>query len=199
MHNCSRCFRDYVTKCQTAIKFHALLEPQTTYSWIIEDKFANQYEGAFTTDSNGFWQIPVASLPGGMLNQYNGLFTVRVQAADCKPRSFKIADEFDCIEIEIRGGTSTKDTIGCTFECESVVGASSELIPFANAIIFDVTWTPARLAAYTNSPSVQVHHLVGGTTYQLVSVPVERTFVDGVLTKLSINNGIAKTGYVLIN
>lgn len=196
---CNTCFSDYVTRCESAIHMRALLLPDTNYTWFITDKFENEYQGEFTTDNDGNWQIDVDTLPPGLLTEFGGMFTLRVQSENCKPANMLIAQEYDCIQFEVRGGTSTKDQIGCTVECNSnSIGAASELIPFINASSVTIPWTVDRAAAFGNNPRVFVHHKVSGTTYQLVGVPIERVTVDGTLTQLVINNGVAIDGYILL-
>ena len=103
--NCNCCFQDYLAKCNLSIQVYAQLSPLSDYIWIITDKFGNKYQGEFTTDSNGFWEIPVDELPSGLLTQYSGDFTLQVQDTSCKPVKFKVAQEYDCINITVKGGT----------------------------------------------------------------------------------------------
>jgi hypothetical protein len=112
---CNSCFQDYLAKCNLAIRVYAQLTPATDYIWVITDKFGNKYQGDFTTDADGFWEIQVADLPSGMLTQYSGDFTLQVQDSGCKPVKFKIAQEHDCINFTIKGGNYEKDSIGCEF------------------------------------------------------------------------------------
>lgn len=114
---CNSCFQDYLAKCNLQIQVYAQLSPLTDYTWIIKDKFGNLYQGEFTTDADGFWTIPVDELPPGMLTQYSGDFTLQVQDAGCKPVTFKVAQEYTCINFTIKGGNYEKDTLGCSFEC----------------------------------------------------------------------------------
>lgn len=197
--NCETCFRDFLCKCNETIQMKALLEPNTTYRWVITDKFDKKYENEFTTDDDGLWEIPVVDLPPGLLTEYSGEFLLEVFSGNCTKEKFKIAQEYDCVIFSVKGGTFVKDTIGCEFECFSSIGANSELIPFENLAEVDIDWTPERLALYGSAPRVQVHHLVDGTTFELVSVPVQKTYLDDALASLTIVNPIPKTGYVLIS
>lgn len=115
--NCNCCFTDYIAKCNLAIQVYAQLAPLSDYIWIIKDKHGNLYQGEFTTDSDGFWEIPVDELPSGLLTQYSGEFTLLVQDSGCKPVKFKIAQEYNCINFTVKGGNYEKDTIGCDFNC----------------------------------------------------------------------------------
>jgi hypothetical protein len=108
MLNCNCCFSDYLAKCNLAIQVYAQLSPLTDYTWVITDKFGNKYQGDVTTDSNGFWEIPVDELPAGLLTQYSGEFTLQVQGAGCKPVKFKVAQEYDCINFTIKGAVVTR-------------------------------------------------------------------------------------------
>lgn len=117
MVNCDCCFTDFIAKCNLSIQVYAQLAPLSEYIWIITDKFGSKYQGEFTTDADGFWQIPVDELPSGLLTQYSGDFTLQVQDGGCKPVVFKIAQEYNCINFTVKGGNYEKDTIGCSFEC----------------------------------------------------------------------------------
>jgi hypothetical protein len=197
--NCDYCFHDYIAKCNLAITIYAQLAPLSDFTWIITDKFGNKYQGEFTTDSDGFWQIQVSDLPPGMLTQYSGDFTLQVQDTGCKPVKFKIAQEVDCINFTIKGGTYEKDTIGCDFSCTPAAGSQTQLFPFTNDDEITITWTAGLLAAFGNSPVIQVYHLISGTTYQLVDAAIQEAFTDGVLTSIIVNNGGVATGYILIS
>lgn len=113
---CSDCFTDYLVKCSEEINVFAQLAPLTSYFWVITDKFQRQYSGAFTTDKDGFWSIDTDDLPPGLLTQFSGSFTLQVQDETCKPIKFKVAQEYDCIRFDVRGGTREKNTLGCSFE-----------------------------------------------------------------------------------
>lgn len=196
--NCNCCFVDFIAKCNLEIQVYAQLSPLTDYIWVIKDKFGNLYQGEFTTDADGFWAIPVDELPGGLLTQYSGEFTLQVQDSGCKPAKFKIAQEYDCINFNIKGGTYEKNTLGCSFECSPAVGTQTTLIPFTDDEDITITWTSGLLAAYGNSPQVQVYHLVSPNTYQLVDVTVQHVFTDEVLTSIIVSNAGPATGYILI-
>lgn len=116
--SCTTCFSDYLAKCNEAISVFARLEPNSAYlqyKWVITDKFDNKYEGNFVTDADGFWEIPVSELPEGLLTQYSGNFKIEVFDAEDTPVRFLIAQEYDCIDFEIKGGTLVKDQIGIEF------------------------------------------------------------------------------------
>jgi hypothetical protein len=84
---------------------------------VITDKFNRQYEGTFSTDDDGFWQIPIADLPAGLLTEYSGDFKLQVyiQGALCTPSNFTIAQVTDCIVFNVHAGTREKNNIGCAF------------------------------------------------------------------------------------
>lgn len=196
---CECCFTDYIAKCNTELTVYAQLSPLTQYTWIISDKFLNKYSGSFTTDADGFWSIPVDELPSGLLTQYSGQFTLEVQDSGCKPTKFKIAQEYDCIDFTVKGGTYEKDTLGCDFSCSPAVGSQTALFDFTDEETVTIEWTAGLLTAHGNSPTVQVFHLIAPNTYQLVDVAVQHIFTDGVLTSISVDNGGPQTGYVLIS
>ena len=199
MPECCTCFTDFIAKCNTEINVYAQLQPLTTYRWVITDKFGKKYEGDFTTDSDGFWAIPVADLPAGLLTEYSGLFTLEVMGSGCKPVKFKVAQEFSCIDFTVKGGTYEKNTLGCDFSCTPVEGTQTRLVPFTDEENIEIEWTGTLLTAFGNSPTVQVFHLVAPDTYQLVDVAIQHVFTDGVLTSILVDNGGPETGYVLIS
>lgn len=199
MPECSTCFTDYLAKCNLNVQVYAQLSPLSDYTWIITDKFGKKYSGLFTTDADGFWTIPVDQLPPGLLTEYSGLFTLEVQDSGCKPVKFKLAQEYSCIDFVVKGGTYEKNALGCDFSCSPVVGSQTGLFPFTDEDIVTIEWTSGLLAQYGNSPSVQVFHLISGTTYQLVDVAIQHVFTDGVLTSVVVDNGGISTGYILVS
>lgn len=196
--NCNSCFSDFIAKCNLHIQVYAQLAPLSDYIWIITDKFGNKYQGDFTTDSDGFWQIPVDELPSGLLTQYSGEFTLQVQDSGCKPTKFKLAGEYDCINFTIKGGTYEKDTLGCNFTC-AVGSSQTSMVQFTDDATVTITWTAGLLAAFGNSPSVQVYHETSPGVFQLVDVEVSQVFSSGVLQSIEINNAGPATGYALIS
>lgn len=199
MSSCSTCFTDYIAKCNLAFTVYAQLAPLTQYTWVIKDKFSNLYQGQFTTDSDGFWTIPVDELPAGLLTQYSGLFTLEVMDSGCKPVRMKIAQQYDCIDFVVKGGNYEKDTLGCDFSCTPVAGDQNLLMPFTDEDVVTIEWTSGLLASFGSSPSIQVYHLISGSTYQLVDVAVQTVFTDGILTSILITNSGEATGYILIS
>lgn len=199
MPECCTCFTDYLAKCNTEITVYAQLSPLTEYTWVITDKFSKKYQGVFTTDSDGFWTIPVDELPSGLLTEYSGLFSLEVMDSGCKPVKFKIAQEYSCIDFVVKGGTYEKDTLGCDFSCSPAAGTQTQLVTFTDEDEITVTWTSGLLASFGNSPTIQVYHLVSPGVYQLVDVTVQHVFTDEVLTSVVVENAGPATGYILIS
>lgn len=197
--NCNCCFQDFIAKCNLSLQVYAQLAPLTDFTWVIKDKFGNLYQGEFTTNSDGFWVIPVDQLPSGLLTQYSGEFSLQVQDSGCKPVKFKIAQEYDCINFNIKGGTYEKNTIGCDFSCTPATGSQTQLFPFTNDDEITIDWTSGLLTVFGNSPVIQVYHLISGTTYQLVDVGIQEVFTDGILTSIIVSNAGPATGYILIS
>lgn len=199
MPECCTCFNDFLAKCTDEITVYAQLSPLTSYRWVISDKFNKKYEGDFTTDSDGFWTIPVADLPAGLLTEYSGLFTLEVMDSGCKPVNFKVAQEFSCIDFVVKGGTYEKNTLGCDFSCTPVAGDQNLLYPFQDEDVITINWTSGLLASFGSSPSIQVYHEIEPNVYQLVDVAVQTIFTDGILTSIVVTNSGPATGYVLIS
>lgn len=199
MTSCECCFTDFIAKCNLQIQVYAQLSPLSDYRWIITDKFGKKYEGNFTTDSDGFWTIPVDELPSGLLTEFSGQFTLEVQDTGCKPVKFKVAQEYDCIDFTVKGGTYEKDTLGCNFTCSPAVGSQTGIFNFTDKDEVTITWTAGLLAAFGNNPTVQVYHQISPGVYQLVDVAIQQVFTLGVLTSIIISNGGVATGYALIS
>lgn len=199
--SCSTYFTDFIAKCNDTINVYAQLPSlplYDSYRWVITDKNDHKYEGSFLVDENGFWEMAVEDLPEGLLTQYGGDFKLEVYDSSCKPVKFKIAQEYDCIRFNVKGGTFTKDYIGCSFNCVPTPAGQSALVPFSEEETVTINWAP-YLSTYGNSPVVQVYHSTGPDTYQLVDVQIEQIFTDGVLSTININNGGANSGYVVIS
>lgn len=111
--SCSACFNDFLIKCPESVKVNAPLTPSSTYRWNITDKFNHVYEGEFTTDEDGLWEIPVEDLPDGLLTEYSGEFKLTVLDNSCSPVRLKLAQEYDSIHFHVKGGTAVKDNLGC--------------------------------------------------------------------------------------
>lgn len=196
---CDCCFTDYIAKCNTELTVYGQLAPLTDYTWVIIDKFSKEYSGEFTTDADGFWSIPVDELPAGLLTEYSGLFTLKVMDSGCKPVRMKIAQQYDCIDFVVKGGTYEKDTLGCDFSCSPATGSQTGIFPFTSASTFDIEWTTALRNAFGNNPSVQIYHEIAPDTYQLVDVSVQQLFDSGLLQEIQISNGGVASGYALIS
>lgn len=197
--SCDCCFNDYIAKCNTDLTVYGQLAPLSDYTWVIEDKFSKQYSGSFTTDADGFWSIPVDELPPGLLTEYSGQFSLKVMDSGCKPVRMKIAQQYDCIDFVVKGGTYEKNTLGCDFSCSSAAGTQTQLVPFTDDEEITITWTAGLLSSFGNSPLIQVYHETSPNVYQLVDVTVEHVFTDGVLTSVVVQNAVPATGYILIS
>lgn len=115
-NNCTCCFTDYLVKCSTEINVFAKLTASTEYTWVITDKFDRQYSGAFTTDGDGFWSIPVTELPAGLLTEFSGSFKLQVyQGENCAPVNFEVMQVTNCIVFDVHAGTREKNNLGCYF------------------------------------------------------------------------------------
>lgn len=196
--SCDTCYFDFVSNCQTEIRVYAQLQPASTYQWVITDKFSRKYSGSAVTDADGFFTIPIEELPAGLLTQYSGEFTMEVMDAGCKPVKFKMAGEYDCIRFHVKAGTYEKETLGCDFDCTGISGAVSALIPFTDAETVTIDWSNYS-GTYGNNPSVQVYHEFYPGVFSLVNVSIQQIRVDELLTEITVNNGGAQTGYIIIS
>lgn len=195
--SCETCFTDYICACGDSVVINTRLTPGVTYFWKVEDKFDKIYAGSVVAESDGRMIIPVSELPAGLFNQYAGSFILSFSdSVSCGTISIPLAKNYDCIRLEVRGGTHTKDTIGCDVPCSAGTG-ETVIIPFADAEEINVDWS-LYAATMGNNPLVQVYHETAPNTYQLVSVTIEQMRTNNVLTEIIINNAGPATGYILI-
>lgn len=200
MANCGCSFIDYICHCvpyDDFIQINTSLTPFESYTWVITDAFSNQYSGTADAESDGTLQIPIAALPDGFLNPFRGKFIIHLEDGSCGPIMFPLAKMYDSVEIEVRGGTMEKNTIGCEIVC-SGAGAQNILIPFTDVETVTVTWSEYS-ASLGNNPSVQVYHLISPGVYQLVEVTIEQIRSNGTLISIEIDNGGPATGYILLS
>lgn len=198
--DCQNSIYDYLVSCEDAIKIYALLQPATTYNWVITDKFGKQYSGLALTDANGFPSIAVDDLPPGLLTPFSGEFSLRFQDADtCKWVDFKAAKVYDEIRFEVKGGSRVKDELLCSFECSTDGSGNSAVFTFTDEAIVDIPWTSLLNSLYGNSPTVQVYHETSPDTFELASVAITLDQTGYTLNSINVDNGGPATGYVLIN
>lgn len=195
--SCETCFTDYICACGETVVINTRLTPGVTYYWRVEDKFEKIYAGAVQAESDGSLVIPVSELPEGILNEYNGSITLSFsESVSCGTISIPLAKQYDCIRLEVRGGTHTKNTIGCDVPCDAGTG-ETVIIPFEDEETINVDWS-LYAATMGNNPLVQVYHETAPNTYQLVSVVIEQMRTNNVLTSIVVNNAGPATGYILI-
>lgn len=122
--SCTNCFEDWVCKCVpygSIITLNAYLTPFTEYTYVVTDKFGSKYTGTDTTDGFGHLEINTVSFPEGFFTEFSGRFKIQIMTSDnCEPIKFYMAGQYDCVEIEIKGGTMNKDEIGCDIPNVSV-------------------------------------------------------------------------------
>lgn len=194
---------DYLVQCPEEINVFAQLLPATQYTWTIEDKFLNTYSGAFITDAQGFWSIPVVDLPAGLLTQYSGGFNLKVFGADmCAPEKFKVAKVYDTIRFEVKAGNFEKNNLGCDFDCitEGPAVNTPAIFPFTSGETLTIPWTSLLQSIYGNQVTVQVWHEVSPNTYQNVTgnVVVQENRSAYELLSIYLDNGGPATGYIMI-
>lgn len=110
---CKSPFRDFITQCPDGLLVNAHLTPNKNYQWLIEDKFDKQYAGPLTTDANGSFIIPTASLPPGLLSPYGGVFALQVlELYTAAPVQLFMKAAYDSIYFTVDGGTLVKENLG---------------------------------------------------------------------------------------
>ncbi len=199
--NCET-FYDYVVQCGTTLQVNALLEPATQYKWVIKNRFDKEYEGFVTSDGNGFLDIPVASLPDGLLNQYGGDFRIELfNPSDlCRPINFKMAKFYDAICFNVKPGTNEKNNLGCDFDCNASSGTgNSAVFPYTAVANVHIEWTSLLNSLYGSAPTVQVYSETSPGVFQLVNVSVTLNHTGYVLDSVDVDLGGVDNGYILIN
>jgi hypothetical protein len=195
--NCNCCFSDWVCKCGTDLLINTRLTPGQTYYWQVIDKFNNVHQGSVTAALDGTITIPADDLPDGFLSAYQGRFKIKILSSPvCGGISIPLTAQYDCIEVEVKGGNSTKSSIGCETPCSAGTGESF-MQNFTDEDEITINWAP-YLDTIGNNPLIQVYHLIEGNTYQLVDVAIQQVRVNGVLQSIVVNNAGPATGYILI-
>ena len=73
------CYEASVKSCSTEIKLKAGLAVNTSYYWIIENKFGKQYQRLVETDGEGILTIELDILPGGATNEFSGHYRLSLR------------------------------------------------------------------------------------------------------------------------
>lgn len=195
--SCETCFTDYICACGESVVINTRLTPGVTYYWQVEDKFDKIYAGSVQAESDGRLIIPVSELPAGLFNEYAGSFILSFSdSVSCGNIAIPLAKNYNCIRLEVRGGTHTKDTIGCDVPCSAGTG-ETVIIQFEDQEEITVDWS-LYASVMGNNPLVQVYHETSPNVYQLVSVSIEQLRTNNVLTSIVVNNAGPATGYILI-
>lgn len=197
---CRNSFIDTISNCMTSIRVNALLVPATPYTWLITDKFGNQYTGESITDGAGFFDIAVGDLPDGFFTAYSGEFKLEILDGNCRKIDFKMAKYYDSIAFAATAGPRVKDNLGCDFDCQTTGGGpgNSAVFPFEDVENVVIPWTALLKNLYGGQPDVNVYQEIAPGEYQKVSVAI--TMVGGPydLTEIDVDNGGSATGYVLV-
>ena len=111
--SCNLTFHDVLGQCPDGFTVRLLspLPPYSEVSWLITDKFGNEYSKTVDLDGNGYLHIPLEDLPDGFLTQFSGIFTLELLDGEQRI-DFALAQYYDKIQFTVVGGTRVKDTIG---------------------------------------------------------------------------------------
>lgn len=204
MRSCLCCFEDWIGPCvgvYDLITINTNLTPGGVYFWRITDKFSKIYQGETVATNDGKIQIPCEELPEGFFTAYSGEFTIEILSSTCKPISFPLSAEYDCVQLSINGGNTDKREIGCEVACKGGGGGQNLMFPFLNGNDLVINWAP-YIEAFGNDPLVQVYQQdnYDNSIYALVGVEVlQLRNSSGVLQEIHIDFGGPMTGYVLIS
>lgn len=116
--SCTNCFEDWICKClpyDSTITINSPL-PLGNYVVVVTDKFENKYSVPVSIYDVGSFEINIADFPEGLFSEHGGVVRIEVMAADgCTPVKIPMTGEYDCIEIDVHGGTMGKSQVGCFF------------------------------------------------------------------------------------
>lgn len=76
---CPSCYQATVKACSTSIVLKAGLTADTSYYWVIKNKFGKLYQRQATTDVNGNLTIDLTVLPEGATNEFSGFFELTIK------------------------------------------------------------------------------------------------------------------------
>lgn len=199
--SCANTFHDFISNCNTALKVNALLQPATSYTWSITDKFGKEYNGIALTDDQGFLSIQIADLPAGFFTEFSGAWKLQILDGDCHELDFKMAKFYDSIEFQAIGGSRVKDSLGCNFDCNLPSGSSgnSAVFPFSGVGTLHIEWTALLETLYGNAPNVAVYLLIGPGQYQLTTVSIVMNGGPYNLQSIDADFGGTADGYLLLS
>ncbi len=150
------CFEDFICHCvpyDDVIRINTSLDPGKIYTAVVIDKFDNEYSVDILIGNEGTVEIPIAALPEGLFTEFSGTF--RIQIVDgCETIQMPLTALYDCIEIEIKGGTREKNEIGCLSQVGG--GVKNAMIPFELVSGIDIYY-PSYSQLLGNYPTVQVY------------------------------------------
>lgn len=114
--SCKTCFEDWLCKClpyDSDITINANLAIGN-YVVVVTDKFGNKYSTLVAVYDQGSFTLSIADFPEGLFSEFGGKVKIEVMLTDgCTPIKIPLLSEYDCIEVEIHGGTMDKSTVGC--------------------------------------------------------------------------------------
>lgn len=196
--SCNTCFEDWICKCvYGSIFINTRLTPGNVYYWRVTDNFSNKYSGSAVASESGTLEIDTTLLPDGMINQFAGGLMIQIfEELSCAPIRIPLTKMYDCISLDILGGTEDKSTIGCETHCAAGSGMTV-MIPFTDTETLEIDWDDYA-ADFGNNPIIQVYHELEPNVFQLASVTIQQSRLNDVLDEVIIDNGGAATGYVLI-
>lgn len=200
--SCKCCFEDFICHCvpyDDVITINTALIPGQALSWVITDKFENEYQGDITVEDDGTVDIPIAALPDGLLNQFAGSF--KIQLFDgCKAIPFPLAQNYDCIVIDVKGGSREKNTIGCPMGAAGA-GVQNGIVEFTNTDELTIDWSQF-INNFGNFPVIQVYQKddFDPNIYNLIQVQITQTrnAITGILQSIFLQFTEPIDGYVLI-
>lgn len=124
MLQCNNAYEDFLVACGYFIRVNSVFNAGALYTWVLSDKFGNEYSGVVTTDGSALFDIPVSDLPEGILNPHAGMFTLRIKEGEdpavCDWMMLHMAGKYDGINFYVKGGTHVKNELGCDPNCEII-------------------------------------------------------------------------------
>jgi len=106
--SCTTCYKIKIEDCAESVTVAGALLPNTTYTWVIADKFGHEWSDTVTTDADGSFTIDLtdAMFPAGLFNQFSNLtLEVFLYATQCEAATMTFCDvAYTCVNFSVNPG-----------------------------------------------------------------------------------------------
>ncbi len=158
---CTTCYKIKIEDCAESVTVAGALLPDTTYTWVITDKFGHEWSDTATTDADGSFTIDLTDtmFPAGLFNQFSNLtLEVFLYETACEAATMTFCDvEYACVNFSVNPGNYVytnrppDDECNCQF-VESVTGTAVDNTdpynPIVNLNELAISGTPYYIAMF---------------------------------------------------